>query len=394
MKKINNIQIHKKNKLAGIIFFAIAILFKGIGDAFFVKTNLESKVNLIKYIFLILSSLILFFNMPKKTENKIFKKEFNILVLAYVIISIISIIFSILNEKFTFRSIKEILFIMIPIVFTYIALNTLTNKEIENMAKYAVIVYLISYLVEIRTTFSISYFINSIKHFSLTGGQSTFAYDALESSAFPDPMMALFCYFIYNNKNNNKWILITYISILMMNKRLIILFSTILLILNYIPFTNKMLKKKCSNTTYITPLIIFSIMPLILMKLTSPDIENYILNKFNINMRDFWMGRDDMVQYMLNNNFKSYGLGSTYDFREKLLEIESLKFYLETSILGTTIISYCYWKIANKNIYTILVMFYIFLNISTSTSIITGAFALIYYLFLMGGIEKNGIEKN
>ena len=84
MKKINNIQIYKKNKLAGIIFFAIAILFKGIGDAFFAKTNPESKINLIKYIFLILSSLILFLNMPKKTENKIFKKEFNILIIAYV----------------------------------------------------------------------------------------------------------------------------------------------------------------------------------------------------------------------------------------------------------------------------------------------------------------------
>ena len=36
------------------------------------------------------------------------------------------------------------------------------------------------------------------------------AYDYYETSHFPDPMMALFCYFCYYKENNRKWIWISY----------------------------------------------------------------------------------------------------------------------------------------------------------------------------------------
>lgn len=104
-------------------------------------------------------------------------------------------------------------------------------------------------------------------------------------------------------------------------------------------------------------------------------------------MQDFWMGRDAMVQELLSQGFQSYGLGSTFDFRQSLLEIESIKFYFETTVLGCAILSFSYWKITRGYIFSIIVMLYIFLNINTSTSLTTGAFAWIYYLFLLGGIN-------
>lgn len=111
-------------------------------------------------------------------------------------------------------------------------------------------------------------------------------------------------------------------------------------------------------------------------------------------MADFWMGRDNMVLYYLNNHFQSYGLGSTYDFTGSMLEIESVKIYLETTIVGSVLLSISYWKITNRNLFSMLVMLYIFLNINTSTSLTTGAFAWIYYLFLIGGINYETVNND
>lgn len=206
--------------------------------------------------------------------------------------------------------------------------------------------------------------------------------------------MALFCYFCYYKKNNRKWAWISYISILVMNKRLIILFATIILILSYLPNWEKITSIKVNKKICIICAIVFAISPLVVIKLITSPLGIWFSNKTGLNMADFWMGRDNMVLYYLNNHFQSYGLGSTYDFTGSMLEIESVKIYLETTIVGSVLLSISYWKITNRNLFSMLVMLYIFLNINTSTSLTTGAFAWIYYLFLIGGINYETVNND
>ena len=231
--------------------------------------------------------------------------------------------------------------------------------------------------------------IQAIKNFSLLGGQASFAYDSLESSAFPDAMMSLFCFFTYFNKGNKKWMWISYICILLMNKRFIVLFATVLMIMVYVPYFKRVFNKTVNKKLYWIPVIIFTISPLIICYLTDPAVESEIFHTYGFNLQDFWMGRDEMLQYYVNNHFLSYGLGSTFDFRGKLFELESVKFYFETTLVGSFLISFTYWKIVRKNFFTLLLMLYIFINMNTSTSIITGAFAWVFYFILIGVVNKN-----
>ena len=140
---------------------------------------------------------------------------------------------------------------------------------------------------------------------------------------------------------------------------------------------------------YWIPVIIFTISPLIICLLTNPVVESTILYKYDFNLQDFWMGRDKMLQYYIANHFSSYGLGSTFDFRGKLLELESVKFYLETTLVGSFLISFTYWRIVRKNFFTLILMLYIFVNMNTSTSIITGAFAWVFYFILIGVVNRD-----
>ena len=179
-----------------------------------------------------------------------------------------------------------------------------------------------------------------------------------------------------------------------MNKRLIILFATIILILSYLPNWEKITSIKVNKKICIICATVFAISPLVVIKLITSPLGIWFSNKTGLNMADFWMGRDNMVLYYLNNHFQSYGLGSTYDFTGSMLEIESVKIYLETTIVGSVLLSISYWKITNRNLFSMLVMLYIFLNINTSTSLTTGAFAWIYYLFLIGGINYETVNND
>lgn len=389
--KIKKIRVHQievpKKHIFGLFFFLLAILSKGFGDALIASQNPESSLNLLKYIFLLISAIMFAYQSKNKKRLK-FRSEYYSLLLCYFIIALISLLFSCLNGKFVFRTVKEFAFILSPIIFVYFAINTLKYNEIEFFAKISIVVYLISYFLEVGSNFSISNAILSISNFSISGGQASFAYDLLESSAFPDPVMALFCFFAYYKEENRKWLWLSYIGILLMNKRLIIVAATVILILSYIPGIKEKIKSVIRKRKfYFIPAIIFTVFPLLIYLLTQTSVEAKILQMTGINMSDFWMGRDVMVRQLISRGFKSYGLGSTYDFRDKLLEIESLKFFFETTIIGCITLSFTYWKITKNSIFSMIVMLYIFLNMNTSTSIITGAFAWIYYLFLIGNIN-------
>jgi len=128
----------------------------------------------------------------------------------------------------------------------------------------------------------------------------------------------------------------------------------------------------------------FSASPFLVEYLTTPQAEWIFLQKFSINLADFWMGRDSMVVNILSSGFVSHGLGSTYVFQGSLLEIEGVKFLLELGAIGVIVISFCYWKITKSHMYSMVMMLYCFLNINTSTSIMTGTFSWIFYLILLG----------
>lgn len=382
----------RRNVFGGIFLFACAIMSKGFVDALFVADNTNGALNLLKYFFLLGAAFA--FSTFNSNKKKQFAREFKNLIFVYLVIALISIFAIVWSERFTFRTIKEFCFILSPIIFVYYAINALDKDEIMLMAKFSVIIYVISYFIEIADSFSVSMAINAIKNFSLLGGQASFAYDYYETSHFPDPMMALFCYFCYNNKNNRKWIWISYISVLLMNKRLIILFASIILVLSYLPYWEKIKEIKVDKRICMICAIIFALSPIVVIKLTTSSLGVWLANKTGLNMADFWMGRDIMIRRYINNGFHSYGLGSTYDFAGKMLEVESVKIYLETTFIGSTLLSVTYWKITNCNLFSMLVMLYIFLNMNTSTSLTTGAFAWIYYLFLIGGINYETVNND
>lgn len=382
-------RISERTQYINYFIFILAILCKGLGDAIFVKANPYGFFNLVKYIILLIGIFIYAYELKEKKErgyNPIFRKEFNVLVKMIIIIFIISCFYSVYNERFSFRTVKELIFITIPIVFAYCMINIFEFYQINICAKISATIFLLSYFWEIGIgKLNISMAWSMIKNISLLGGDNDFSKSVFESSYFADPVMALFCFFTYFRET--KWMIVCYIGILLMNKRVLILFATIILLIRIIPQLKSLFEKRTNRLVKYCLIIVFIVLPFVVKVMTMPYVEIYIFNRFGINMQDFWMGRDVMVQNLQNAGFESYGLGSTFDFYGKLFEIESLKFVFELSVFGWIVIVLSYWKIIDNYLYLMIVMTYIFVNINTSTSIMTGAFSWIFYLLLIGCIK-------
>ena len=61
----------------------------------------------------------------------------------YLFVALISVFLIIWNGRFTFRTIKELCFILTPIIFAYYAINALNKDEILSMAKFSVVIYVV-----------------------------------------------------------------------------------------------------------------------------------------------------------------------------------------------------------------------------------------------------------
>lgn len=375
-------------KYFNFLIFMSAIIFKSVVDAFIIKNDPNGPLNLVKYIILGLCILFYLFQLEIKINQKaklFFKTEFRTLMIMCGFIFLITVYYVVKNGEYYSITLKEFTFLLIPIVFSFCALNIFNLHELIFCAKVALIILGIGYIFEIGPiNFTPSNILSATMNISLAGGNTASSNSIFESSAFSDSLMSLLFFFGYYKRGNKKWLWISFFLVLLANKRLMMLFSVVIIVIAYLPNRVAIQNKVLGRWGWVVGAVVFSVSPFIAEYLTTPQAESIFFQKFSINLANFWMGRDSMVMNILSSGFVSHGLGSTYVFQGSLLEIEGVKFLLELGAIGVIVISFCYWKITKSHMYSMVMMLYCFLNINTSTSIMTGTFSWIFYLILLG----------
>lgn len=373
---------------ANMFLFIFALLSKGLVDAFIIKDNPNGPLNLVKYAVLAVGILVYSYELYIRRSRHfklIFVKEFHTLMLMVSGVIFLSIFYIVKNGNYTSRTLKELIYLTIPIVFAYLALNIFEVSDFVRLAKVALVIFGVCYVFEIGYShFTPSQMLESMLNISFAGGNTIASNSVFESSAFSDTFMALLFFFGYYRKGNSWWFWLSAFLVILANKRLMILFAFFIIVVTYLPKSDRLKRKQLRSWSWILPAILFAFMPLLAKYSTTISAEFMAQQKFGINLPDFWMGRDVMVRNFVDSNFTSLGLGSTFSFQGSLLEIEGIKFLLELGIIGVVLISFSYWKITRGNVYCLLLMSYSFMNINTSTSIMTGTFSWIFYLIVIG----------
>lgn len=120
---------------------------------------------------------------------------------------------------------------------------------------------------------------------------------------------------------------------------------------------------------------IFISSPLVLYGVLTDQFATWFQRTFQVDFGQFTMGRFDQLREVITEDITNYGLGSIKYYLDNkgayinILHCDILRILIETSLVGLIVFVIAYFNVAKKNIYSLILMIFIFLIMFTSTVI-------------------------
>lgn len=379
------------------IFFSkktlITIFFIAFFYSIFTKIfNFTNSIDNLKYILFLLNLLLdciyIYYN---KVQLKL-KREYLYILLLSILLFFVSLIIAIMNHSFiSFRTIIEIIYILLPASCAFCIINIFTLNEIISYIKLLLFFSLIAYFIELAIS-NIS--INDVLKISFLNSYSPF-----ESYIFADVSVFCFCFFSYfkesDQKNNfivttNQCYYISFLFVIMTFKRILVLFAICLFIFNLLKIKDLVIPKKI---IYILLAILF-VSTVFYTWLLEGHNSKILMDLFSINLEKFTVGRQWYFSIVEANSHFLNGYGSSTNILSnvlgegKYLEMDLVKIYIETGPIVLAFFIYAYWRQIYNNLFSLIVFFFLFINMLFSHSLTT-FYAWILFFLLFYTIKIN-----
>lgn len=283
-------------------------------------------------------------------------------------VSIIFLIISIIKAAsvkypLDFRTFVQIALILMPAMYVFCLVNIFSVKEIIRLMEFTLTALILIYFCE--PTHHILDFFNISNWMDISVLNSN---SFTESSLCAEPFLQLFLFFYYFSNIKNiefnskrlkicKWI--SFVFTILAFKRLGIAFAIGIIILEKIVDVRGKISPKFTWGFA----ILFTIGTIIYTKFMQGQIFT------NIDVYKFTTGRDYILSLWEKKEYLSYGYGTSMLVIGRYLEMDLIQIYLELGIFALFIFSLAFFKIANKSIYSILIMIYAFANMLTASSL-------------------------
>lgn len=290
-----------------------------------------------------------------------FFSELKQLLFVALAFTIASIYFQFINREFKFFVIKELLYLITPMIYVFLISNVDTKKNKSFYFKTALVLVIFEFLyryipiINLKNILSISF----IKSFS-----------PFESN-LADIFLLLFIYFLFTNKRILTIIctIFCYLSF----KRTHVAILLLCIICNHLIKKIKVVNPKL---VYMCKLF-FIISPFIIMMIFSDSFALWFKSVFNMDLNEFTMSRFSLIMRVIRDDtFVNYGLGSTTAFLTekyfisqnvtRFMHNDILRVYIECGFIGSIIFANNYINIARKSIPSLITMcsFFIIMFIS------------------------------
>lgn len=358
-----------KIKANHFIIFAVIITI-GFNILEFAKIiNYQSVPLYITYIFMLIPIIagfiaIIILSLKRKIQFTYLKELLSGLLIFLLFLSM-SLIKSKNVGQFTFSSLGESVRIVVPFCYCFLSVNFLSRKNIDFLMKLALISSWFAFVVDL---FSQNIDLASIMKISFVNSYSPFENSEVAGLAF-----ALTTYFIYFFKDNKFFSFFSVLLTFLCFKRVYVI-GTILLIVCKLILKNNSIKitEKVSNVLATIGTIVIYFATKAYLFIMMPQNQMWTYEKLHLNIGDFSMGRSYRVAFLLNNNFISYGLGSSSQFLNttfgsvytiSTLELDLIKIFLELGSIALIVFIFVYYNLSKRNAYSYLVMTISLLNL-------------------------------
>ena len=401
MEKTNN----KKTTIAYIFSFLTIFTFlfsQYVSNGVIGEIALKMDSARVKYILLFITCILNIVALTSKNGNSKlfpngkFRFEFNHYFKAIAFMAVMTLIYQIFNGFKAF-AISEILYLITPLFFValLVSVDSYNITRMINALFYAIIIIFIMQNISnlsIQSIMSISFFDS---------------YSPFESGL--SGMMVIFTLFFLVNGEKRKSIICAVISYITL-KRISVLINIALIV--FWPILQRISKnKKIVGMVTKIAIIVFILLPIGLEFFYSDTMATIISNKFQTDMNQLTMDRYRRTRLVLDNREHIvYGLGSTTDYITKYLsngsDLENrnlhsdiLRLYLECTILGSIVVTYCYFKSTRNNLFSFILILNAFMDLIFNHNFLgagnAGLWCILYMvIFYLNNMEKIDFYKN
>lgn len=274
-----------------------------------------------------------------------------------VVLGIITMIYSAMNGL-KILMIWDMFYLTMPYIMVFIIVNVDQNPNREFYFDSLLIGHIILFLYQFADILDLEH----IKKISFIHSFSP--YESVTAHIY-----TLLFYYYYVKNKKVRCILALFFGILSY-KRLHVVFAVFVLLLG---FSMRKVKVNAYLINFVKLLFICS--PLALYTILTDQFAFWFQSTFNYDFGQFTMGRFDQLREVITTDIKNYGLGSIkYYFDNQgayidRLHCDIMRILIETSIIGLIIFVNAYFNVAKKNIYSMLLMCFIFMIMFSSTVI-------------------------
>ena len=331
------------------LFFVIAWI---IGD---MRNNINDNF---KYVFMLIVVAIGVVILIGDSRHPLYNIDDLLHIMAVPLgLGIISLFYSVMHGM-KILMMWDIFYMTMPYIMVFIIINVDLNQNRDFYFDSLLIGHIILFFYQFSSILDIEH----IKKISFVNSYSPF-------ESVTAHIYTLLFYYYYVKDKKVRCLLALVFGILSY-KRLHVVFVIVVLLLGWIV-------RKVKVNGYMVNLVklFFISSPLILYAILTDQFALWFQSTFHIDFGQFTMGRFDQLRQVITSDITNYGLGSIKYYLDNegayidRLHCDIIRILIETSLLGLIILVYAYFNVAKKNIYSMILMIFIFMIMFSSTVI-------------------------
>ena len=308
----------------------------------------------------------------------------------------ISLFFQVLNGSFKLYTVGEIYYLLLPMVFSLLAVNLLSGDDVEKILTAVLYTALFAFVYSriVRGLFTAA---NFISMFNIRG-LFVDSVSLMEEDDLSNYFLLLFVYFGFRKKKFKSFL--SALGCFLGYKRFAVLWLAIMIL--FLRFFPK--HKKIPKVVYYITIGVFVIAPFAMYYMCTEEFAKWFFLTFHYDWNTFTMTRFEIINTVIDAKLTNYGLGTVTDFLEARnysgqtnMHNDILRIYMETTIIGSFAFTRNYFKVSSRNWYSYFMMLFIFVELFVAHFIGPGSvsFWIVAYLAIFSfNLQSNMATSN
>ncbi len=347
--------------LIAAVFFVLTFLIKALVDDAFTRGDVSSTVAYTKYVTAAVACLAAL-GFALKHGEKVFVREFNRLAIILVVFTIVSCFFQVASSHFSTSVLVELVKLAIPVILAYAMLNALSPRALYRCMVGVLLVSMLGYLLTLAHE---GVGLSDIMASDFENSES-----ASESSTFSGIFLVLTFYFAFF-RQRKAWLVLSALFCILTFKRLAIVAALFALAASFL--ASRLMRVEVPRGAIIALKLLTIAAAALWTWMLLPEQQALFIQLFGDTPSHFTMGRSDVLAYLVNSGFESYGFGSANEAAKAAFaapfEMDLTKIAIELTPLVMAVFVWLFWDVAGTSLWGVVVIGYFVINMVTSDSL-------------------------